>query len=103
MKKLVVLGGGESGVGTAILAKKIGYQVFLSDFGAIKKEYKEKLNTYQIDWEENQHTESIILAADIVMKSPGIPDKVAIIQKLIQKRKFCYGSLWRILNLNAIH
>nr|WP_317631643.1 UDP-N-acetylmuramoyl-L-alanine--D-glutamate ligase [uncultured Flavobacterium sp.] len=84
MKKLVVLGGGESGVGTAILAKKIGYQVFLSDFGAIKKEYKEKLNTYQIDWEENQHTESIILAADIVMKSPGIPDKVAIIQKLIQ-------------------
>lgn len=83
--KLVVLGGGESGVGTAILGKKLNYEVFLSDFGAIKQQYQEVLNAHDLDWEEKQHTESRILDADLVVKSPGIPDKAPIIQKLIAK------------------
>ncbi|NOY48889.1 MAG: UDP-N-acetylmuramoyl-L-alanine--D-glutamate ligase [Chlorobi bacterium] len=83
MKRLVILGGGESGVGTALLGKEKGYNVFLSDIGKIKEKYKEVLIHNAIEWEENQHTESKILTADVVMKSPGIPDKVAIVQKLI--------------------
>ena len=83
MKRLVILGGGESGVGTALLGKEKGYNVFLSDIGKIKEKYKEVLKHNEIEWEENQHTESKILTADVVMKSPGIPDKVAIVQKLI--------------------
>jgi UDP-N-acetylmuramoylalanine--D-glutamate ligase len=83
MKRLVILGGGESGVGTALLGKEKGYNVFLSDIGKIKEKYKEVLIHNEIEWEENQHTESKILTADIVMKSPGIPDKVAIVQMLI--------------------
>jgi UDP-N-acetylmuramoylalanine--D-glutamate ligase len=85
MQKLVVLGAGESGVGTAILGKKQGYSVFVSDKGAIHQSYKNALLNHQIEFEENQHTESVILKADLVMKSPGIPDKVEIVQKLIQK------------------
>ncbi|UYW00654.1 UDP-N-acetylmuramoyl-L-alanine--D-glutamate ligase [Flavobacterium agricola] len=83
MKKLVVLGGGESGVGTAILGQKLGYQVFVSDFGTILDKYKKELDVHHIAWEEKQHSESVILAADLVMKSPGIPDKAPIVQKLI--------------------
>ena len=83
--KLVVLGGGESGVGTAILGKKKGYEVFVSDFGKIKENYKEVLNHNGIAWEEQMHTESMILDADVVMKSPGIPDKSPIVKKLIEK------------------
>jgi UDP-N-acetylmuramoylalanine--D-glutamate ligase len=83
MERLVILGGGESGVGTAILGKQKGYEVFVSDKGAISKKYKEVLLNNDIDFEENQHTESNILNADLVMKSPGIPDKVALVQKLI--------------------
>ena len=82
MKRIVVLGGGESGVGTAILAKQKGYEVFVSDKGAIAQKYKEVLLQNEVWFEENQHTESKILNADLVMKSPGIPDKVALIQKL---------------------
>lgn len=81
-KFLVALGGGESGVGAAILGKKLGYRVFVSDKGEISKKYKEVLLHNEIDFEENQHTESEILTADVVMKSPGIPDKVALVQKL---------------------
>ncbi|ABQ04840.1 UDP-N-acetylmuramoyl-L-alanine--D-glutamate ligase [Flavobacterium johnsoniae] len=81
--RLVVLGGGESGVGTAILGKKKGYDVFVSDFGKIKESYKEVLIINKIDWEEEQHTEDLILNADVVMKSPGIPDKSPIIKKLV--------------------
>ena len=81
--RLVVLGGGESGVGTAILGKKQGYEVFVSDFGKIKESYKEVLVINGIDWEEEQHTEDLILNADIVMKSPGIPEKSPIVKKLI--------------------
>ena len=83
MKRLVILGGGESGVGTAILGKKKGYDVFVSDFGNIKENYKEVLSINDIKWEDNQHTTALILNADVVMKSPGIPDKAPIVQQLI--------------------
>ncbi|SDZ93761.1 UDP-N-acetylmuramoylalanine--D-glutamate ligase [Flavobacterium gillisiae] len=83
--RLVVLGGGESGVGTAILGKKKGYDVFVSDFGKIKNNYKEVLISNGIDWEEERHTQGLILNADVVMKSPGIPEKVPIVKKLIEK------------------
>lgn len=86
MKRLVILGGGESGVGTAILGKKKGYEVFVSDFGSIKENYKEVLTINGIKWEDNQHTESLILNADLVMKSPGIPEKAPIVQKLLAKK-----------------
>jgi UDP-N-acetylmuramoylalanine--D-glutamate ligase len=85
MQRLVVLGGGESGVGTAILGKKKGYDVFVSDFGKIKDNYKEVLIINGIAWEEEMHTEDLVLNADIVMKSPGIPDKSPIIKKLHEK------------------
>jgi UDP-N-acetylmuramoylalanine--D-glutamate ligase len=81
--RLVVLGGGESGVGTAILGKKQGYDVFVSDFGKIKESYKEVLIINRIAWEEEQHTEDLILNADVVMKSPGIPEKSPIVKKLV--------------------
>ena len=83
--RLVILGGGESGVGTAILGKKKGYDVFVSDFGKIKNNYKEVLTNNGIKWEDEQHTEALILNADVVMKSPGIPDKAPIIKKLVEK------------------
>ncbi|WP_298351902.1 UDP-N-acetylmuramoyl-L-alanine--D-glutamate ligase [uncultured Dokdonia sp.] len=85
-KRLVILGAGESGVGTAILGKAKGYDVFLSDFGKIKNHYKEILIAEDFAWEEEGHTEALILNADVVMKSPGIPDKAPIVQKLIEKR-----------------
>jgi len=83
---IVILGAGESGVGTALLAKAKGYAVFVSDKGKIKEKYKEVLIHNEIEWEEKQHTESKILNAHLVMKSPGIPDKVALIQKLISNK-----------------
>lgn len=83
--KLVILGGGESGVGTALLGKKEGYEVFLSDFGKIKQNYKDVLIQNEIEWEEQRHTEEKILNADVVMKSPGIPDSVPIVKKLNEK------------------
>ena len=84
--RLVILGGGESGVGTAILGKKKGYEVFVSDFGKIKGNYKEVLIINGIAWEEEKHTENLILNADVVMKSPGIPEKSPIVKKLLEKR-----------------
>ncbi len=83
--KLVILGGGESGVGAALLGKAKGYDVFVSDKGIIKENYKKVLIHNKIEWEEGQHSESKIFNADLVMKSPGIPDKVVLIQKLINK------------------
>lgn len=82
--KVVVLGAGESGVGTAILALNKGNEVFVSDFGIIADKYKQLLKEHGIQWEEGKHSESIILASDIVVKSPGIPDKVAIVQKILK-------------------
>ena len=82
MKRLVVLGGGESGVGAALLGKEKEYNVFLSDAGKITKKYKDVLRHNEIEWEDEGHTESKILNADIVVKSPGIPDYIPLIQKL---------------------
>ncbi|MGE4334167.1 MAG: UDP-N-acetylmuramoyl-L-alanine--D-glutamate ligase [Macellibacteroides sp.] len=84
-KKMVILGAGESGTGAAVLAKAKGYDVFVSDLSVIKPVYKEMMDARGIAWEEGQHTESIVLAADEIVKSPGIPDKAAIIQKLKEK------------------
>ena len=81
-RRLVILGGGESGVGAALLGKQKGYEVFVSDKGEISKKYKEVLLHHKIDFEEKNHTESKILNADVVMKSPGIPDTVPLILKL---------------------
>jgi UDP-N-acetylmuramoylalanine--D-glutamate ligase len=82
MKRLVVLGGGESGVGAALLGKEKEYNVFLSDTGKIAKTYKDVLRHNEIEWEEGAHTTSKILNADLVVKSPGIPDHIPLIQKL---------------------
>ncbi|MEG1375834.1 MAG: Mur ligase family protein, partial [Myroides sp.] len=83
--RLVILGAGESGVGTALLGKKEGYEVFVSDFGSISEKYQKILNEEKIEWEQQQHTESKILNADVVVKSPGIPDKAPIVKKLHEK------------------
>jgi UDP-N-acetylmuramoylalanine--D-glutamate ligase len=80
--RIVILGGGESGAGAAILAKKQGFEVFVSDLSEIKPQYKNMLNEAGIPWEEKQHTESLILNASEVIKSPGIPDKAPLIKKL---------------------
>lgn len=83
--KIVVLGGGESGFGAAYLAKKKGMEVFLSDKGLIKDDYKILLTNAEIEFEEGQHTEERILSADWIIKSPGIPKKAEIISKINQK------------------
>ena len=85
MGRLVILGGGESGVGTAILGKQKGFEVFVSDKGEIKKKYKKVLEHFEIEWESGNHTEARILNADVVMKSPGIPDKVPLVKALVEK------------------
>lgn len=82
MNRLVILGGGESGIGTALLGKAKGYEVFVSDKGKIKDKYKDVLLNNGIEFEDEQHTESKILNANIVMKSPGIPDKVALVKQI---------------------
>ena len=82
---IVVLGAGESGVGAAYLAKKQGYDVFVSDFGAIADNYKKQLEKWNIRFEENKHTEAEILKADEVVKSPGIPEKAPIVKKIKEK------------------
>lgn len=82
MSRIVILGGAESGVGAAVLAKVKGFDVFLSDNGKIKPEYKETLDKWGINYEEGGHTEEKILSADEVIKSPGIPSSVPIIKKL---------------------
>ena len=85
MKRLVILGGGESGIGTAILGKQKGYEVFVSDSGEILKKYKKVLLNNDILFEEKNHTESKILNADVVMKSPGMPETVPLVLKLKEK------------------
>ncbi|WP_010228687.1 UDP-N-acetylmuramoyl-L-alanine--D-glutamate ligase [Gillisia marina] len=81
-KKIAILGGGESGVGTAILALKQGYDVFVSDFGKIKDKYKAELEKLGVAWEESGHTEAKIMDASVVMKSPGIPDTAPLVKKI---------------------
>ena len=82
MKRIVVLGAGESGAGAAVLAKVKGFDVFVSDMSKIKDKYKDLLNKYQVPWEEEQHTENLILNADEIIKSPGIPNNAPMIEKL---------------------
>jgi UDP-N-acetylmuramoylalanine--D-glutamate ligase len=84
--KLIVLGGGESGVGAAVLGIKQGFEVFVSDNDTIKEEYKTVLTERGIGFEENKHSEDIIFSADLVIKSPGIPDKAPIISKLKESK-----------------
>lgn len=85
MKKLAILGAGESGIGAALLGKARGYDVFVSDQGTIKPNYRKLLEQEQIQFESGQHTESLILAADEVVKSPGIPEKTPVIQMIRHK------------------
>ncbi|MBQ5864133.1 MAG: UDP-N-acetylmuramoyl-L-alanine--D-glutamate ligase, partial [Bacteroidales bacterium] len=79
MQRIVVLGGGESGVGSAILAKVKGFDVFLSDGGKLKESAKDMLNKWKIEWEEGNHSMEKILNANEVIKSPGIPEDVPLI------------------------
>jgi len=81
MDKIVVLGAGESGIGAAVLAKKQGFEVFVSDFGKIKDNYRDLLEKYGLEYEQGGHTESKILEAKEVIKSPGIRDDAPIIKK----------------------
>lgn len=83
-KRIVVLGGGESGCGAAILARKIGFEVFVSDFGSIAGKYKALLDEHNIPWEEKKHTEELILNAGEVIKSPGIPAEAPIMVKIAE-------------------
>lgn len=84
-KKIVILGAGESGAGSAVLAQKHGFEVFVSDKGQIKDKYKEILDSHKVKWEEGKHDENIILSADEVIKSPGIHEDAPIILKLREK------------------
>jgi UDP-N-acetylmuramoylalanine--D-glutamate ligase len=84
-KKLVILGAGESGIGTALLAKQKGYDVFVSDASAIKPNFQKELEDHQIEFESGSHSVERILAADEVMKSPGIPDKNELVKAIREK------------------
>jgi len=84
-KRLVILGGGESGVGSAILGRKEGFDVFLSDFGPIKEKYQSVLDHHEIPREEKRHTKELILNADLIIKSPGIPEKAEIMKMIRSK------------------
>ena len=81
-RRFVVLGGGESGVGAALLAKEKGFEVFLSDFGTLQDEHRETLQLHGIEFEEGRHTEALILQAGEVVKSPGIPDSAPIVRAI---------------------
>ena len=85
MKRIVVLGAAESGAGAAVLAKKDGFDVFVSDMSTIKDKYKELLNNHEIVWEEGHHTEELILNADEIIKSPGIPENAPMILRIKEK------------------
>ena len=85
MKRIVILGAAESGVGAAALAKVKGFEVFVSDMGKIKENYKQILQQYDVPWEEGSHTEQLILNADEIVKSPGIPDTIPVIQSILNQ------------------
>lgn len=85
MKRIVILGAGESGAGAAVLAKKEGFDVFVSDMSKISDKYKKLMNDHDIEWEEEHHTKDKILNADEIIKSPGIPFSAPMIQKVIEK------------------
>ena len=85
MSRIVVLGGGESGVGSAVLAKSKGYDVFLSDMGNISKEYVEMLDKWEIPYEQGGHSENLILNADEIIKSPGIPATAPMVKRISER------------------
>ena len=85
MRKIVILGAAESGVGAAILAQKQGFDVFVSDKSMIKPHYKDMLDSHHIEWEEGRHSEERILMADEVVKSPGIPKEVPMVRKIVER------------------
>ena len=85
MSRIVVLGGGESGVGSAVLAKAKGYDVFLSDMGKITQEYADVLQEWNIPYEQGKHTEELILNADEIIKSPGIPATAPMVKKIAER------------------
>ena len=85
-KRIVILGGGESGVGAALLCKQHGYDVFLSDGGTLKASYQEELMSYGIEFEQAGHTIEKILSADEVMKSPGIPNSATIVKSILENK-----------------
>ena len=85
MSKIAILGAGESGAGAAVLAKKQGFEVFVSDMSKINDKYKKLMDDNQIEWEEGHHTEEKILDADEIIKSPGIPDTAPMIVKIKEK------------------
>lgn len=78
-ERIVILGAGESGTGAAVLAKKKGFDTFVSDMSIIQDKYKAMLDKHHIAWEEGQHTEELILLANEVIKSPGIPDRKSVV------------------------
>jgi len=97
-KRMVILGSGESGTGAALLAQHLGYDVFVSDKGPIKPEYKTELDAAGIAWEENQHTLDLILNATEIIKSPGIPEKTEVMQAVRAKGINVIGEIefgWR--------
>ena len=111
-KKLAILGAGESGVGAALLAKKHGYEVFVSDYGSIKENYKEELIKNKIAFEEGQHDFETIGKANLVVKSPGIPDQVEIVRMVREQSipviseiefayPFCEGQILAITGSNG--
>ena len=85
MKRIVVLGAAESGVGAAVLAKKQGFDVFVSDMSTIQEKYKTMLDERQVEWEEGQHSEEKILTADEIIKSPGIPKEAPMVRKAVER------------------
>ena len=96
--RVVILGAGESGVGAAKLAQKQGFDVFVSDFGGIAEAYKADLQRMNIPFEENQHTEALILNATEVVKSPGIPSKAPIIKALVEKGGYDESYVYGLVN-----
>ncbi len=93
MKRMAVIGAGESGVGAALLGKKMGYDVFVSDISSIQKEYKEKLSEEKIEFEEGSHSKDLIHSADLIVKSPGIPRTAELIDGLITEGKEVIGEI----------
>jgi len=102
MKRIVILGAGESGAGAAVLAKKEGFDVFVSDMSAISDKYKKMLDDRAIAWEEGRHTEELILNADEIIKSPGIPDTAPIVAKAIEKGIRIISMLGHSMNAVAL-
>jgi UDP-N-acetylmuramoylalanine--D-glutamate ligase len=102
-KNIAILGAGESGTGAAILGKKFGCEVFVSDNGEIKEEFKTDMNTHGILWEEGIHSEDKILSVDCIIKSPGIPDKADLIVRAHERNIPVISEMGRIFYRCEMH